>query len=82
MFEGDDFIWWITGGNDGDDLNSTEVFDVNENSFSYGVNLPKNMHGHNLVNVNNTHMVLLGGHKTSDEVYIIDRLSRCVYKYV
>ena len=74
MYEDDDSVWWVTGGYDQNyDLSSTEVFDVNENSFSYGVNLPKELHYHNLVNVNNTHMVLLGGQEHSNEVFIIDR---------
>ena len=73
MFEGDDSIWWITGGYDRSGLDSTEVYHVNDNSFSFGVDLPKEMYYHNLVNVNNTHMVLLGGSATSNEVYIIDR---------
>ena len=73
MLEGDDSIWWITGGTNGNYLDSTEVFSVNDSSFTFGVNLPKKMYVHNLVNVNQTHMVLLGGEYTSDEVYITDR---------
>ncbi len=76
MFECDDSIWWITGGFDEgfSDLDSNDVFSVNGNSFSYGVKLPKEMAVHNLINVNNTHMVVLGGYSSSaDEVYIIDR---------
>ena len=73
MFEGDDDIWMITGGYDGNSLDSTESFNVDDNSFSYGLNLPKEVHYHNLVNVNNTHMVLLGGDDFSDEIFIMDR---------
>ena len=73
MFEGGDDIWWITGGYGGSFWDSTEVFSVNDNSFAFGVDLPKELENHNLVNVNNTHMVLLGGYVASDEVYIIDR---------
>ena len=75
MFEGDDDVWWVTGGYDGFYvLEDTEIFDVNEERFTTGIDLPKEMHDHNLVNVNNTHMVLLGGFETTDEVFIIDRL--------
>ena len=76
MFEDDDSIWWITGGrNDYQKyLDSTEVFNVNDNSFHFNVTLPKEMAYHNLVNVNNTHMVILEGKDLSDQVFIIDRL--------
>ena len=75
MFEGDDSIWWITGGNSYPDYDSdtTEIFGVKNNSFACGVDLPKELEYHNLVNVNQTHMVLLGGQDLSDEIYIIDR---------
>ncbi len=73
MFEGDDSIWWVTGGLNGNFLSTTEVFHVNSNSFSYGVSLPEPLDVHNLVNVNNTHMVVLGGYYPSDQIYIIDR---------
>ncbi len=75
MFEGDDSIWWITGGsNDESYLNSTEFFNVNDNSFTFRVNLPNQLFHHNLVNVNNTHMVLLGGFSyNGGEVFIINR---------
>ena len=36
-------------------------------------NLPKEIHFHVLVNVNNTHMVILGGQDMTDQVYIHDR---------
>ncbi len=71
MFEDDDDIWWVTGGIHSPF--STEFFSVSKNSFTYSVELPKKMYQHNLVNVNQTHMVLLGGQIPSDEVYIIDR---------
>ena len=71
-FEGDDSIWWVTGGGDSiSNRKSTENF--NRIKFSYGADLPKDMKNHNLVNVNSTHMVLLGGYHYSDEVFIFDR---------
>ncbi len=79
MFEGNDSIWWITGGYyAGSDLHSTEVFNAEDESFTRGINLPKEMSYHNLVNVNSTHMVVLGGIVTSDEIFIFDRYT--VYK--
>ena len=71
MFEGDDSIWWITGGWNGD---STETYNALDDSFVPGPDLPKYMYYHNLVNVNNTHMVVLGGQSTTDETFIFDRL--------
>ena len=72
MFEGDDDNWWITGGSDGDNvLNSSEIFNVMDNTFSMGIEIPLPLNHHNLVNVNNTHMVLLGYYP--DQIYIFDR---------
>ena len=72
MFEDDDSIWWVTGGAyAGPNSKSTEVFD--NDTFSKGPELPKIMSRHNLINVNNTHMVTLGGNRVSDEAFIFDR---------
>ncbi len=79
MFEGDDEIWWVTGGNHSP--SSTEFFSVSNNNFTYTVDLPKNMYYHNLVNVNHTHMVLLGGYYPSDEVYTIDRYFIIIHEF-
>ncbi len=74
MFEGDDAIWWMTGGENFDfETKSTELYSVANNNFSLGVDLPQRLAYHNLVNVNNTHMVLLGGEDDIDDVYIFDR---------
>ena len=69
MWEGDDHIWWITGGYNyyNYHLRSTESFDVLDDGFSRDILLPKEMHNHNLINVNATHTVLLGGNDESDE---------------
>lgn len=63
----------ISGGYHNGDLNQTEVYNVIDDDFSNYVPLPKTMVYHNLVNVNNTHMVALGGDDYSDEVFIYDR---------
>ena len=77
MFEGDDNVWWITGGDNTQStveaLDTTELYDATTNSFTYGVDLPKEMLYHNLVNVNSTHMVVLGGADVSDEAFIFDK---------
>lgn len=73
MFEVDEENWWVTGGSRNGDLRSTEVFNVRDRTFSYGVDLPTGMRYHNLVNVNHTHMVVLGGDIYSDDIFIIDR---------
>ncbi len=74
-FEGDDNLWWVTGGYFGRSTDRTEILNAFDNSFSNGVNLPKPMYVHNMVNVNNTHMVLLGGEAdpNSDECFMFDR---------
>ena len=74
MFEGDDESWWITGGY-GDDLslNSTETYTVTANGFGLDVDMPKELNFHNLINVNCTHMVVLGGNFPSHDVFIYDR---------
>lgn len=72
MFEGDENYWWITGGLNGEaELNSSEILNANDNSFSMGIDIPIPMSHHNQVNINNTHMALLGS--LSEEVYLFDR---------
>lgn len=66
-------LWWITGGWMGDYLNSTEMFSDFSDQFAPYSPLPKDVSHHNLVNVNNTHMVLLGGYFLSNEVFIFNR---------
>lgn len=73
-FEGDDQNWFVTGGyNDGNYNAYNEKFNVVDNDFSDSVSLPKATYFHNLVSVNYTHMVLLGGHEATTEVLIFDR---------
>ena len=74
MFEDYDDIWWITGGKEDFDWTySTEFYNANDSSFTLGPDLPRELILHNLVNVNKTHMVLLGGNDASDRINIFDR---------
>ena len=75
MFEDDSNIWWITGGQDSDlnDRFTTEIFNASDNTFAFGAPLPTALYLHNLVNVNGTHMVLLGGQDDSRRISIIQR---------
>ena len=74
MFEGDNDIWWITGGvEDFDKLNQTEYLSVPNSDFIESIDLPSPLSEHVLINVNSTHMVALGGYFPSDQVYIFDR---------
>ena len=74
MFEGDDNTWWVTGGYNGvASLSTTEIYNFDNNSFSTGPYLPTSLYNHNLVNVNNTHMVVLGGEFSSREIFILDK---------
>ena len=74
-WEGDDQFWWITGGFNGYNfyLRSTETFDALADEFSRDILLPGEFRQHNLVNVNSTHTVLLGGMSGTDEVYYIEK---------
>lgn len=67
--------WWITGGNDGSSfLDSAEVYDVKTNQFQIQhVALPKPIGHHNLVKIDETRFVLLGGNSDSDKVHVYDR---------
>ncbi len=63
----------MTGGYDGDFLSSTEMYDSATKRFSPYIDLPKAIGYHNLVNINNTHMVLLGGNDDTNEAFIFNR---------
>lgn len=70
-------LWWITGGYlfiDGPVyLRSTELYDSSTETFTNYVDLPEGLSFHNLVNINSTHMVVLGGPVPSADVYMFDR---------
>ncbi len=68
-------LWMISGGSGIVGLeNSTEIYDVVNGRFYPYVDMPVKLKGHNMVNVNNTHMVVLGGDEQTDQVYLYDRL--------
>ena len=70
---GDTGLWWITGGeNDNGVTESTEIYDGATEQFTPFVDLPVPMYGHNLVNINNTHMVALGGFFESNQAFMFD----------
>ena len=72
-FEDTDF-WWITGGFEFTYwTNTSEVLDTRTRQFFNYEDIPIATDSHNLINVNSTHMVLLGGALLSDQVYIFDR---------
>ena len=76
MFEGLDDLWWITGGYNAMVYISTETYATAENDFVPSVVLPQEVWHHNLINVNNTHMVIVGSEAPSDEIVIYDRYDR------
>lgn len=76
MFEGNDNTWWVTGGltEYGISLDSSEEYHGTSGIFLGGRDLPKEMDSHNLVNVNSSDMVALGGqYPGSDEVFLYSR---------
>ena len=74
-FEGNDQFWWITGGSPASTYNveSTELYDATTNEIQYYADLPIQNDLHSLVNVNDTHTVMLGGRVASRDVYVFDR---------
>ena len=53
--------WWVTGGSNGSSLlATTEMFTAGQGFAPY-VDLPQPKYYHNLVKVNETHIMLLGG---------------------
>ena len=66
-------IWWITGGQGGDsdpEFNTTEVYSNSNGHFTSYVNLPRPASFHNLVAINETHFVFLGGNWINSNVII------------
>lgn len=62
-------FWWVTGG----ETISTELYDDTTRQFYSYVDLPKTMSYHNMVNINDTHTVILGGAYTSGDIFIFSR---------
>lgn len=72
-FEDTDF-WWITGGSGLTGwLNTSEVLNKSNGQFVNYVDIPIDTQSHSLVNINSTHMVMVGGVLKSDQAYIFDR---------
>ena len=61
-------LWWITGGG-----STTELYNATDEQFYPYVDLPKSMSKHNIININVTHTVLLGGSASTDEVYVFNQ---------
>ena len=67
--------WWVTGGfqyENYERMRSTEVYDASTREFEPYVDLPVAANRHNLVNVNETHTVLVLS-EAGTELYIFDR---------
>ena len=82
-------LWWVTGGFDGlNTLDTTEIYNSTSMDFEDYVTLPRPMEAHNVVNVNDTHMVVVGGADREDndaseanDLYMLNRYvvrSRCI----
>ncbi len=55
--------------------NTTTMYNQSRNEFDKDVYLPDDLYEHNVVNVNSTHMVVIGaGNMESDLAWIYDRL--------
>ena len=63
--------WWITGGDDSGDVNSTEIFQASTKQFVPYIELPKTMYEHNIFSINDTHFALIDS--GPEDVYIFDR---------
>ena len=63
--------WWITGGfsNHGV-LQSTEMFTLGSGIESF-MDLPVQLHSHNLVKINSNHVILLGGKAIQCTLYLL-----------
>ncbi|CAM6054615.1 unnamed protein product [Sphagnum tenellum] len=64
--------WWVTGGrNFVEYLKSTEIYTVGEGFSSY-VDLPTSRYFHNLVKVDDTHVMLLGGQSSNTKAWMFN----------
>ena len=64
--------WWITGGYNGveDLLSSTEIYEADMNIFKRYLDLPMPMEYHNILAVNSSTVIILGGHEATDKFHI------------
>ena len=68
-----DSHWWITGGFDGSlNYETTELYDIETDSFSYFVNLPVATAYHNMLKVDESHFFFCCGKYMSGKSYILD----------
>ena len=69
--------YWITGGVDldGTILISTELYDVNSNTFSYFVDLPIGRGFHTMFKVNSNHIMMLGNQLPTNRAWLFDQIS-------
>ena len=65
--------WWITGDRSSD--KSTELYDMNSNKFTKHVDLPASRGGHVLVRVNNTHIMLVGHNKLTNQAWMFNQIT-------
>jgi len=64
---------WITGGyNNGYNLKTTEIFDVETKTFQTGPDLPETMVYHCMTNLNRTHVFIGEGEYGSYNSYLVD----------
>lgn len=66
--------WWITGG-DGSGRHTTELYHP-ESGFELFVDLPKAASWHNLVHINDTHVLMLCGISSTKDTYVFDMNSQ------
>ena len=65
--------WWITGGTNGNDLDSTEILYSGKSSFENYVDLPKRLLMHTMVNINESNVAIFSGHYEMDDVELFDK---------
>ena len=66
--------WWITGGWDDGTRSSTELYNVVANEFTLHVELPETKEAHNLVRVNETHIMLTGDWDPTRKSWMFDQI--------
>ena len=64
--------WWTTGGFIGLYLKSTEVYDYVTSDFAPFMDLPAPRDFHNLVKINESFIMLLGGQEAFNETFLFD----------
>ena len=66
--------WWITGGYTEDGCTkSTELYHINNNSFTYHMDLPTLRDLHSLVRINSTHIMLVGNAKSTNQTWMFNQ---------